>query len=464
MTNLFMGCDVSKGYADFAVLDEQRNKIEKPFQLDDTRKGHEALERYVKMLLTRYPDGLLHIGVESTGSYENNWLNKMQELSKQLPVKCARINPCGVSKFRDAELIRTSTDEVSAIAIAGYMQAHSQKIIYDQDDIFYTARRQWSSIALMKKVSSQLKNSLQMQLYTSNPGLLNYCKHGTPDWVLLLLAKYPTAADLAKTKLQSIIKCAGISEKKALSVLENITGSVTSTTDVFTCITIKQLVTQILSIEQSITVLENELIKKWADNPMVKLVSSVKGIGVSSAVGLLINIRDISLFSSSKKLASYFGLHPTYRQSGDGSWGCHMSKKGRVQPRAILYMCTLSAIVHNPLIKDCYSNSKRKGHSSLAAIGLCMHKMIRIVYGILKSNTPFDPEIDKRNREKVVNKNEVDHQEQKRKRVRRYQPADIFAPVSLRQSKKRRSNGSQSNELLNAGSPSSLSKNNTVLV
>ncbi len=464
MTKLFMGCDVSKGYADFAVLDEKRQKIEKPFQLDDTRKGHDALESYVKLLLSRYPDGLLHIGVESTGSYENNWLNKMQELSRHLPVKCARINPCGVSKFRDAELIRTSTDEVSAIAIAGYMQAHSEKIIYDQDDVFYTARRQWNSIALMKKVSSQLKNSLQMQLYTSNPGLLNFCKHGIPDWVLLLLAKYPTAADLAKTRVQSIIKCAGISEKKALSVLENIRGSVTSTTDFFTSITIKHLVAQIVSIEQSVAVLESELVKKWEDNPMVKLVSSVKGIGVSSAVGLLINIKDISRFSSSKKLASYFGLHPVYRQSGDGRCGYHMSKKGRVQPRAILYMCALSAIVHNPLIKDYYSNAKRKGLSSMAAIGVCMHKMIRIVYGILKSNTPFDPEIDKRNREKAANKGDVDHQEQKLKRVRRYQPNDIFAPVSLRQAKKRRNTGSQSNKLLNAGSPGSFFKNNTVLV
>jgi hypothetical protein len=36
----------------------------------------------------------------------------------------------------------------------------------------------------------------------------------------------------------------------------------------------------------------------------------------------------------------------------------------------------------------------------MAAIGLCMHKTLRIIYGMLKHNMAFDPEIDRKNREK----------------------------------------------------------------
>ena len=32
----FMGCDVSKGYADFIILDKSKRCIEHAFQLDDT--------------------------------------------------------------------------------------------------------------------------------------------------------------------------------------------------------------------------------------------------------------------------------------------------------------------------------------------------------------------------------------------------------------------------------------------
>ena len=38
----FLGVDVSKGYADFTLLDPDKNQLEKVFQLDDTRKGHDS--------------------------------------------------------------------------------------------------------------------------------------------------------------------------------------------------------------------------------------------------------------------------------------------------------------------------------------------------------------------------------------------------------------------------------------
>jgi hypothetical protein len=36
-----------------------------------------------------------------------------------------------------------------------------------------------------------------------------------------------------------------------------------------------------------------------------------------------------------------------------------------------------------------------------AAMGVCKHKILRIVYGMLKNNTMFDPDIDTVNQKKI---------------------------------------------------------------
>ena len=70
----------------------------------------------------------------------------------------------------------------------------------------------------------------------------------------------------------------------------------------------------------------------------------------------------------------------------------------------------------------------------MAALGAVMYKILRIVYGMLKNNKSFDPEIDRLNREKHLNANgsvKIDYS-------RRYLATDKKAPVSRRQSKKRK--------------------------
>ncbi len=110
-----------------------------------------------------------------------------------------------------------------------------------------------------------------------------------------------------------------------------------------------------------------------------------------------------------------------------------MSKQGRKEARHILFMAALASIRHNPLISRIYKERVEKGMEKMAAIGYCMHKILRIIYGMLKSNTAFDPTIDQKNREK--------HTKQKRvskDKNRRIQDYDAKAPVSRRQSVKRK--------------------------
>jgi hypothetical protein len=124
---------------------------------------------------------------------------------------------------------------------------------------------------------------------------------------------------------------------------------------------------------------------------------------------------------------------PVYRTSVDGSSGFHISKKGRKEPRKILFMVALTAIRYNPLVRSIYLERTEKGMGKMAAIGLCMHKILRIIYGMLKHGKSFDPQIDLNNRQRSFKKKP----DGKRDENRRFQDYDSKSPISRRQSKKR---------------------------
>ena len=47
----FLGIDVSKGYADFVLLDREFNPRERVLQFDDTHQGHSSFKQWLKSVL-----------------------------------------------------------------------------------------------------------------------------------------------------------------------------------------------------------------------------------------------------------------------------------------------------------------------------------------------------------------------------------------------------------------------------
>jgi hypothetical protein len=286
---------------------------------------------------------------------------------------------------------------------------------------------------MLTKQSSQLLNQLEPLLYSANPELLTYCKDSVPGWLLKLLVRYPTASKLAKAKAVSVARIPYISSARAQQLILDAKNSVASVTDNVTEQLIRATVKQILHLRELIAS-QTEIMAKHCSVAEVDLLKTFSGINDSSAVGLILEIQTITRFSTVKKLASFFGLHPVYKISGDGSGAFRMSKKGRKEPRRILFMVALSAIRSNPLIRSIYLDRIEQGMEKMAAIGLCMHKILRILYGMLKHNRAFDPQVDRKNRERMCRFRTTAHEDKNR----RYQDFDLKAPVSRRQSMRRR--------------------------
>jgi len=432
MNNYYLGVDVSKGYADFVMLDDKKQPIEENFQLDDTFDGHCRLYEILCTFCEDHAECTIYAAVESTGGYEDNWFNALVKFQGTLNLRTARLNPLGVNANSKADLKRNITDKISAQNVAEYMIAHPEKVSYQQQDHLASLRKQWGFINMLTKQSTQLFNQLEPLLYSANPELLVYCKDGVPGWVLKLLLRYPTASDLSKAKVVSVSRIPYISSARAQDLIIIAKRSVASATDKITAQLIMETVKQILHLKKIIAS-QIDLMAKHCSVPEVDLLKSFIGIKDYSAIGLILEIQTVERFLSVKKLASFFGLHPVYKVSGDGVGRFRMSKKGRKEPRKILFMVTLTAIRSNPLIRSIYLEHIQKGMEKMAAIGLCMHKTLRIIYGMLKHNMAFDPEIDRKNREKSYQFKRKVLQDKNR----RYQDFDAKAPISRRQNSKR---------------------------
>jgi len=219
MSNYYLGLDVSKGYADFALLDEAKQLVERTFQLDDTFEGHHALLQYLQTFASQHLEASLFAAVESTGGYENNWYERLKDVGQILPLRVARLNPAAVKANAEAGMRRNRTDALSAREVAEYLIAHPEKVRYNEIS-YPILRRSWKFIRLLSKQKTQLLNQLDSLLYITMPEILSFCHHGYPRWLLQLLKAYPTYQQLRAAGVVGLRALPYVSHRKAERIIQ----------------------------------------------------------------------------------------------------------------------------------------------------------------------------------------------------------------------------------------------------
>lgn len=149
------------------------------------------------------------------------------------------------------------------------------------------------------------------------------------------------------------------------------------------------LTRQIDEVEREVQQLINQ------DEPLqhqFKLLGSIPGVGPILAAHFLAEVPDITRFDNAGQLAAYAGLVPTTHQSGNSERPGKLAKTGNVHLRTAFYMPALSAARHNPLIATFVARLQAEGNKAkMTIVAAVMHKLLRLAYGVLKSNLPFDP-------------------------------------------------------------------------
>lgn len=441
-----LAADVSKGYADFVLWNQQGNCVEKAFKLMDTKKDHEYAKQLVKEFMKRYQLDEIYVGMESTGGYENNWFLLFNSMKSEGVSRVMRINPRVVKATGTARMVRTITDAVSAENIAQYMMnfVSENKTVYKEDNGFRIARHVSAWTKNINKQITQTSNHLEKILYQSFPELLVYCRHGFPEWLLYMLQKYPLPAEIIKAGKHRLIKINFITQRKAEAIIEKAKNTVAQLTiDELLADTIKSMTTILLCNKRQIDKHKRSLTKQFGEAEEVKLIDTMPGITDETAVLLMMEIESVDNYKGAKQLCAHFGLHPMFKQSGDGTWAPKLSKMGRSTVRGLLYMPAITAIRTNEYFKTLYAQQRAKGKKHKQAICVVMHKMLCLMYGILHSKKPFDINIHKKNQQEgAQKKKEAEKKNQQRKKENktqreRYIKANPFeAPISRKQTKK----------------------------
>jgi transposase len=120
-----------------------------------------------------------------------------------------------------------------------------------------------------------------------------------------------------------------------------------------------------------------------------QLLRGVAGIGPVASLTLLAALPELGTLSR-KEIASLAGLAPIARDSGTlrgkrTIWG------GRARVRQGLYMATVSATKHNPVIRAFYQRLIAAGKPPKVALTACMRKLLTILNAMLRTNAPWQP-------------------------------------------------------------------------
>jgi transposase len=126
---------------------------------------------------------------------------------------------------------------------------------------------------------------------------------------------------------------------------------------------------------------------------LVKLLTSIKGFGTLSAYRLLAYLPDIKLFKNAKQLAAFIGVSPKQKESGKYAGKTQLSKLGNPRLRNILFMPALNAKRFNEALKPFVNRLQNNGLAPKAIVGAVMRKLVHIIFGMLKSNSSFNPKL-----------------------------------------------------------------------
>ncbi|WP_017301792.1 IS110 family transposase [Nodosilinea nodulosa] len=121
------------------------------------------------------------------------------------------------------------------------------------------------------------------------------------------------------------------------------------------------------------------------------LLESITGIGTQTALTVLGEIGSIEVFGSARQLAAFAGLTPQEFQSGSSIHGkTRLCKIGHARLRKALYFPALVMIRYCPEIQAFRQRLLDAGKQKMQVVGAVMHKLIRIIYGVLSSGKTFD--------------------------------------------------------------------------
>ena len=329
----YVGIDVHKKMCQAAVLDEDGELLDQIRFLNEKKE----IKDFAMKLLTFRDD--VKAVVESTG---NLWI-QIHDILEEFGIDVALSNP---GKTRLIAEAKNKTDKVDAKILARLLRADMLFTCYVPGEEIRNRREFLRHRLNLVKMRTMVKNRIHSLL--DKHTLRSPYNSWTKKWVAWLREQDLGFMDNAIIKGQ-------------LAILE--------------------------AFNEQIRVMEDKIAAVAVDDPQVKLLMTMPGIGYFTASLLVAEIGDINRFSNDKKISSWAGLAPRISQSGEKT---RIGRVGRGNKRvaALMVQSAHNARLHDARFQKAYKRVSRRGGKGKAIVAVA-HEMIRIVYFMLRDNAPY---------------------------------------------------------------------------
>jgi transposase len=424
-TFISVGFDVGADFSYMSIALPNQQIVVKPIKV--IHSNHSSLENCVKAIKEAEEMYFLEsrIFLESTGVYHYPLFCFLRDKG----LNCSVYNPIITKNSTNINIRKVENDKFDSKKVALIGLNPDLKVSVIPCDLVLNLRNLTREYYSLADHRSAYVNKLQGQLRMVFPQYRNVFSKITINTSLELLDKYtsPEAFIAAgKSEIIEIIRKTSrfgdaYAENKYNAIIEAAKAAKVFGHWVPSSVTLIRLYIKFIKKYdeeiEAILAAMNEFVKLNENELFVKqigLIQTIKGAGFLTAVTVMCEIGDFSVFKSPKQLFAYFGLDPSVRQSGNyNSNKNKMSKRGSSIARRAIHTIavifigkTKNGVAHNQVALD-YYQAKCKSKPKMVALGAVMHKVCNIIFAVLRDNKEFCIVTPQEHNERYQNLNKV---------------------------------------------------------
>lgn len=384
---IYIGIDIAKNSHFASAVNSDGEVLVEPFKFSNDKSGFESfINTFKKFNITD-----CFVGLESTGIYGDNLTCFLFNKG----FKIGRINPIQTDSLRSSNIRKTKNDKIDTFLICKCLMLKNYTLVTLQDITYIKLRTicrfKFDILKSQSKLKVQLVNCLDI-VFPELAAFFNNNLHLNSTYALL--KKYPTAIDISNAKTSSLFKIlysaskGHFKEDKAINLKKLAKDSIAMDNPAIGT-QIKMLIEQINMLQKQIDSLDLE-IKNIMDSLNSPIVS-IPGIGYWLGAIIISEIGDVTRFNNPSKLLAFAGLDPSVRQSGNfNATNTKISKRGSKILRYAINRAASLIIWNNDTFHNYYTTKLGQGKSYLNVVGHVSHKLVRVIFKLLTTNTTFD--------------------------------------------------------------------------
>jgi len=381
-----LGIDIAKRKHTAMILDEQGQVIRRAFSFTNDGSGFGQLMAEIRAL----PEAVI-IGLEATGHY---WLALYDHLTRQ-DYTVLVLNPLQIAAYRRTGIRKCKTDRHDAYWIADFVRIGGGQPCQVPQQILLQIRE-----------LARFRFRLVQQIGDSKRKVISILDRVFPEYETLfsnifirtsrrLLQEAVMAEEFAAFPLDELRSLLSSTSRgrfgltKAQQIIDTAAQSVgVSFLADAARLELRCLLNQIEFVETQIADVDTAL--ETLLQQTEQHLTTIPGIGSTSAAALLGEIGQVERFPSLEKLVAYAGIDPTVYQTGQfEAQEAHMSKRGSPYLRHALWLAASGARQHDPQLKAYYERRRTEGKAHGAIMGAICRKLLARVYTVLREKRPY---------------------------------------------------------------------------